>query len=157
MQPFSFSEIDVRLCTSSQPTPEQLAQLGATGVRHVINLALPSSDHAVADEAARLTAQGISYVQIPVLWERPLAAQFTLFAQVLWAMREEAVLVHCACNVRASAFVFLYRVIHEAVPLEEAAALMHGIWRPDGLWREFISTQLAEHGLDYAAVAGAAQ
>jgi hypothetical protein len=88
-----------------------------------------------------------------VLWEKPQASQFTLFSQVLWAMREDTVLVHCACNMRASAFVFLYRVLHEAVPLQEAAEIMHRVWRPQGVWQEFIASQLAEQGLDYAEVA----
>jgi protein tyrosine phosphatase (PTP) superfamily phosphohydrolase (DUF442 family) len=148
----SFSVIDDKLCTSAQPSAAQLAALGETGVRHVINLAPPGSDHAVANEAALLTAQGINYLQIPVPWAAPQAAQFTLFSQVLWAMREDAVLVHCAGNMRASAFVFLYRVVHEGEPLAEAAALLHGVWKPDGVWQDFIAAQLAEHGLDYAAV-----
>lgn len=151
----SVSIVDGLLCTSAQPSPEQLAALGGTGVRHVINLALPSSDNAVADEGARLAAQGITYVNIPVRWEQPQAAQFLLFAQVLWAMRDEPVLVHCACNMRASAFVFLYRVVHEGVPMAEAAATMHAVWRPEGPWREFIGLQLAGQGLDYETVAAA--
>jgi protein tyrosine phosphatase (PTP) superfamily phosphohydrolase (DUF442 family) len=149
----SFSVIDDNLCTSAQPSAEQLATLGDTGVRHVINLAQPTSDHAVADEAARLTAQGITYVQIPVVRESPTTAQFTLFAQVLWAMREEPVLVHCACNMQASAFVFLYRVLHEAADPGEAAAALHAVWRPEGVWRDFIAAQLEAGGLDYASVA----
>lgn len=149
----SVSVIDGLLCTSAQPSAEQLATLGGTGVRHVINLALPGSDHAVADEGARLAAQGITYVNIPVLWEAPTAAQFLLFAQVLWAMRDEPVLVHCACNMRASAFVFLYRVLHEGVALEEAAATLHAVWAPEGAWRDFLGLQLAAQGLDYEAVA----
>lgn len=149
----SVSVIDDLLCTAAQPSPEQLAVLGETGVRHVINLALPSSDHAVPDEGARLAAQGITYVNIPVAWESPSAAQFLLFAQVLWAMRDEAVLVHCACNMRASAFVFLYRVLHEGAPLEQAAATLHAVWTPEGAWRDFLGLQLAAQGLDYEAVA----
>ena len=149
----SVSIIDDLLCTSAQPGPEQLAALGGTGVRHVINLALPTSDHAVPDEGARLAAQGITYVNIPVPWEQPAAAQFLLFAQVLWAMRDEPVLVHCACNMRASAFVFLYRVLHEGVPLEEAAATLHAVWTPEGAWRDFLGLQLAAQGLDYEALA----
>ena len=149
----SFSVIDDNLCTSAQPAAEQLAALGGTGVRHVINLALPTSGGAVADEAARLTAQGITYMQIPVVWESPTAAQFTLFAQVLWAMREAPVLVHCDCNRRASAFVFLYRVLHEATDIGEAAAALHAIWMPEGVWRDFIAAQLEAGGLDYASIA----
>lgn len=149
----SVSIIDDLLCTSAQPSTAQLDALGETGVRHVINLALPGSDYAVADEGARLAAQGINYLQIPVQWERPEAAQFLLFAQVLWAMRDEPVLVHCACNMRASAFVFLYRVLHESVPIDEAAATLHAVWRPEGVWRDFLGLQLAGQGLDYEAVA----
>lgn len=145
----SVSIIDDLLCTSAQPSAAQLDGLAATGLRHVINLALPSSDGAVADEAARLTAQGISYIHIPVVWEAPRPEQFTLFAQILWALREEAVLVHCACNMRASAFVFLYRVLHEAVAQADAEAVLHTVWRPEGVWREFLQTQLATQGLCY--------
>ena len=148
----SVSVIDDLLCTAAQPGADQLSRLGETGVRHVINLALPDSDHAVADEAARLTAQGINYVHLPVVWEHPTAENFTLFAQILWAMRDDAVLVHCACNMRASAFVFLYRVLHEAVPVHEAAAVMHRVWRPQGVWHDFILQRLAEQGLDYSAL-----
>ncbi|HET8730942.1 MAG TPA: protein tyrosine phosphatase family protein [Moraxellaceae bacterium] len=149
----SVSMIDDLLCTSAQPSAEQLSALGETGVRHVINLALPTSDNAVADEGARLAGQGITYVNIPVVWESPASAQFLLFAQVLWAMRDEPVLVHCACNMRASAFVFLYRVVHEGVDLADAAVALHAVWRPEGVWRDFISLQLAGQGLDYDAVA----
>lgn len=148
----SFTQIDERLCTSAQLSPEQLSGLASTGVRHVINLALPSSDNAVSDEGARLAAQGISYVNIPVAWEDPKTEQFVLFAQILWAMREENVLVHCACNMRASAFVFLYRVLHEAVPVAEAAAVMHAVWQPEGVWQDFIRDLLAGQGLDYGAL-----
>ncbi|MDF2445909.1 MAG: hypothetical protein K0S46_1145 [Moraxellaceae bacterium] len=153
MQNASLSVIDANLCTSAQPSAAQLATLGETGVKHVINLALPDSDHAVADEAALLTAQGINYVHIPVPWESPTAAKFTLFAQMLYAMRDDAVLVHCACNMRASAFVFLYRVVHEGEALETAAAALHAVWRPEGVWQDFLTVQLASHGLDYLAVA----
>ncbi|MGH8491490.1 MAG: protein tyrosine phosphatase family protein [Moraxellaceae bacterium] len=147
----SVSIVDDLLCTSAQPSAEQLSSLAGTGVKHVINLALPTSDNAVSDEGARLTGQGINYVQLPVIWENPQPEKFTLFAQILWAMRDEAVLVHCACNMRASAFVFLYRVLHESVPLHEAVLLMHAVWKPEGVWRDFITTQLADQGLEYQA------
>lgn len=152
----SFSRIDEHLCTSSQLSPEQLSGLGGTGLKHVINLALPSSDNAVSDEGARLASQGISYVNIPVSWENPDPAQFTLFAQILWAMRDDNVLVHCACNMRASAFVFLYRVLHEAVPVEEATTVMDQVWQPEGVWLDFIRDLLGEQGIVYVASAGKA-
>ena len=56
------------------------------------------------------------------------------------------VLVHCQVNMRASAFVFLYRVIHEDAPVQEAAAKLTGVWIPDGVWKRFIDDTLAAYG-----------
>jgi protein tyrosine phosphatase (PTP) superfamily phosphohydrolase (DUF442 family) len=145
----SFLRIDDMLATSGQPTAEQLGSLADNGIRHVINLALPTSTHAVGDEAALLTAQGINYLQLPVVWEAPTLEQFNRFAQLLWVLREESVLVHCALNMRASVFVFLYRVLHEALPVDEAAAQMHRIWQPDVVWLAFIQSVLGPCGEVY--------
>ncbi len=56
------------------------------------------------------------------------------------------VLVHCQVNMRASTFVFLYRVIHEDAPVQEAAAKLTGVWIPDGVWKRFIEDTLAAYG-----------
>ena len=48
--------------------------------------------------------------------------------------------------MRASAFVFLYRVIHEDAPVREAAAKLTGVWIPDGAWKRFIDDTLAAYG-----------
>jgi protein tyrosine phosphatase (PTP) superfamily phosphohydrolase (DUF442 family) len=144
-----FLRIDNKLATSGQPTAEQLSALGGSGISHVINLALPTSTHAVGDEAARITAQGINYLQLPVLWEAPTFEQFSRFAQLLWVIREESVLVHCAMNKRVSVFVFLYRVLYEALPVDEAAEQMHRIWQPDVIWLAFIQSVLGPRGEVY--------
>lgn len=148
--------VDGRLLTSGQPTVDQLEGLAAAGLRHVINIALPTSDHAVADEAARVTAQGMNYLHLPVIWDAPSPEQFTRFSQMLWALREEPVLVHCALNMRASAFVFLYRVLHEAVPVVDAEEAMHQIWQPTGVWLDFIQKVLAPSGEVYLPAEGLA-
>ena len=144
-----FLRIDATLSTAGQPTPEQLSALGAAGIGHVINLALPSSMDAVADEAVRVTGQGINYLQLPVQWEAPEIAQFQRFCQLLWALREEPVLVHCARNKRVSVFVFLYRVLHEGVAVTEAAELMHQVWVPNPVWFDFIEAVLEPVGEFY--------
>jgi hypothetical protein len=50
--------------------------------------------------------------------------------------------VHCAANKRVSAFVYLYRVLHEGVPEEEARKDLHAIWQPDEVWSRFIAEQM---------------
>lgn len=151
----AFVQIDANLATSSQPTVDELNALSARGVKHVINLALPSSDHAVSNESALVAAQGINYVQIPVQWENPTVEQFTLFSQILWAMREESVLVHCAMNMRASTFVFLYRVLYEGAPIREAVADLIAVWEPTGVWLEFVESVLSSKGLSMSEAASA--
>jgi hypothetical protein len=52
--------------------------------------------------------------------------------------------VHCAANMRVSAFVGLYRVQRQSWPVADAFALMHEIWQPDAVWSAFIESQLAK-------------
>ena len=144
-----FLRIDDHLATAGQPTAEQLSGLAEAGIGHVINLALPTSTDAVADEAVRVTGQGLNYLQLPVSWEAPELAQFQRFCQLLWVLREENVLVHCARNKRVSVFIFLYRVLHEGVTVTEAAAMMHRIWEPDAVWLAFIEHVLEPAGEFY--------
>jgi hypothetical protein len=51
-----------------------------------------------------------------VSWQQPTYEDFALFSAVMNGARDRKVLVHCQLNMRASAFTFLYRVVHERVP-----------------------------------------
>jgi hypothetical protein len=55
---------------------------------------------------------------------------------------ERRVFVHCAANMRVSAFMFLYRVLHREVPISEARRDLHAVWEPDEVWSRFIQKQL---------------
>ena len=46
-------------------------------------------------------------------------------------------------------FGFLYQVIYEGVPMDEATSLMHAIWIPNEVWEDFIVQVLTVNGLDY--------
>ena len=63
--------------------------------------------------------------------------------------RDRKVLVHCQLNMRASAFTFLYRVIHEHVPPEEAMTALRAVWVPRDQWATFTADVLAKHGVDF--------
>jgi hypothetical protein len=60
------------------------------------------------------------------------------------------VLVHCQLNMRASAFTFLYRVVHEQVPPEEAFTALSAVWVPRDQWADFTALVLKKHGIDFA-------
>ena len=139
---YSFRAIGGRLGTAGQPTENQFQAIRQAGFEAVINLALPTSDNALANEGSVVTGLGMSYVHIPVDFKAPSSQDFQAFSRVMEAFKDRQVFVHCAANMRVSAFVFLYRVLREGVSESEAQRDLHAIWQPDEVWSRFIQNQL---------------
>ena len=138
-----------RLHTAGQPDAATLATLGEQGFELVVNLAPPSNQGAVADEGKLVAEDGPTYVNIPVSWQQPTYEDFELFSAVMNGARDRKVLVHCQLNMRASAFTFLYRVIHEHVAPEEAMKALRAVWIPRDQWAKFTADVLARHHIDF--------
>src|ERR1700751_4454314 len=128
---YSFRAIGERLGTAGQPTENQLHVIRQAGFEAVINLALPTSDNALANEGSIVTGLGMSYVHIPVDFKMPTSQDFQTFSRMMQAFEGGRVFVHWAANMRVSAFMFLYRVLHQKVPVSEAELDLHAIWEPD--------------------------
>ena len=139
----NFLRIDDRLATSGMPQPDDFAALRQAGFDVVINLALSTSDNALPNEGELVSAQGMTYVHIPVKFDAPQPADFERFTRVMDAALGQKVFVHCAANMRVSAFVFLHRLRHGA-ERSSAESDLKKIWQPDGVWREFMNRKLAE-------------
>jgi len=132
------------LGTSGMPEPEHFAAMRAAGFEAVINLALPTSDHAMPNEGELVSAQGMTYVHIPVRFDAPQPEDFDRFSRVMEVFDGRRVFVHCAANMRVSAFVFLHRLHGGDVSREEAERDLRKIWEPDAVWEEFVNRKLAE-------------
>src|SRR5262245_37755800 len=117
---YNFRIIGDGLGTAGQPTESQFQAIRETGFEVVINPALPTSDNALANEGSVVTGLGMSYVHIPVDFKTPTAENFRAFCRVMEAFDGRRVFVHCAANKRVSAFVFLYRVLHQGISRFEA-------------------------------------
>jgi protein tyrosine phosphatase (PTP) superfamily phosphohydrolase (DUF442 family) len=126
------------LWTSGQLSEPDVRHLPVLGIQVVINLALPSSPNALPAEAELVTGLGLVYVQIPVEWEHPLPEQFSQFVGVLKAFAGHKIWVHCAMNMRVSAFVYLYRKLVLGEGEEDATFPMREIWVPNETWQEYI-------------------
>jgi protein tyrosine phosphatase (PTP) superfamily phosphohydrolase (DUF442 family) len=133
------------LWTSGQLSVRDIAQLPALEIAVVINLALPTSSNALPGEAELVTGHGISYVQIPVLWEQPKLEQLRQFFKLVRSYEGQNVWVHCAKNMRVSAFVYLYRRICRGEIDLAARSLMDTVWVPNETWQVFISDALRAH------------
>lgn len=134
----AYLPISDRLATSGQPADADFALIREAGYDMVINLAPPVEMH--AQEGFIVTSTGMSYIQIPVNWKAPSLDHLEQFFRVMEANKDKKIWVHCFANMRVSAFVYLYRTLHEGVSEEEARAALHQIWEPAEAWPAFIET-----------------
>ena len=143
---YGFHSLGDKLGTAGQPTEAQFQTIRAAGFDAIINLALPTSDNAIANEGSIVSGLGMSYVHIPVDFKAPASQDFRSFCRVMEAFEERPVFIHCAANMRVSAFVFLYRVLRQHVAVSDAERDLHAIWHPDEVWSQFISNELKRDG-----------
>ncbi|MEM9620038.1 MAG: protein tyrosine phosphatase family protein [Pseudomonadota bacterium] len=130
---------------SGQPKADQFQLIQAAGYRAVINLALPDSDHAIADEGSIVTGLGMSYHHIPVKFDAPCITDLRLFNGVMQALQGQRVWVHCVVNARVSAFLFLHLHRLHGLPATAARTQLLDKWEPqmDDVWQEFLRTPKA--------------
>ena len=134
-----FLWIQERLGTSGRVLPEQLPWIAAEGFTCLINLLPEESDSWFPEEAGIVESLGMEFVCIPVLWRSPTTANLEAFYAAMDAHQNQKLFVHCAANMRASAFIYLWR-LRNGEDETEAAADLRDIWEPDGAWAEFIAT-----------------
>jgi protein tyrosine phosphatase (PTP) superfamily phosphohydrolase (DUF442 family) len=134
----NFLQLDEFIGTGGQPTAQQFNFLQEAAYRVVINLALPSSENALTNEGSLVTGLGMTYIHIPVVWEKPKMEDFNQFAQIMQALQGTKVFIHCARNMRVSCFMYLYRTIYQQVPHNIARRDLLQIWRPNETWQAFI-------------------
>lgn len=133
--------------SSGQPTREQFQAIREAGFERVVYIAFSNGSRALDDADVLVESLGMSYLHIPVEWDAPAVEEFDLFAAFMSQDRDAPTLLHCQVNARATAFSFLYRVIHQNVPVAEAKADMNTVWQPNETWRDFIFAVLARHGI----------
>lgn len=134
----NFHFVSEQLASSGMLDLKQYDHIKAYGFKHVINL-IPGNQ---IKERKHVQSLGLSYQQIPVDWGHPKAADFAEFVELMQAYGDDKVYVHCEMNMRASAFVYLYRVLHLGVNKAEAEKDLLRIWQPQGTWQQFIQQTL---------------
>jgi CubicO group peptidase (beta-lactamase class C family)/protein tyrosine phosphatase (PTP) superfamily phosphohydrolase (DUF442 family) len=133
------------LWSAGQPTRAQLAEVAEAGFETVINLALATSDNALADEAEAAQSLGMEYIHIPVVWDAPRPENLQDFMDAMDARQGKKVFVHCAMNYRASAFVALWRVLRQDWEAGEAFATQKTVWDISEypVWEKFVRESLS--------------
>ena len=127
------------IVTSGQPTADELAAVARAGYEAVINLHI-SPD--LPDEGDVVRSLGMEYVHIPVPWEHPARDHLERFFEAMDARRGQRLFVHCAANMRVSAFMALYRVQRLGWPQDRALDFVDVPTFPP-VWQTFIEEMLA--------------
>ena len=138
---FNFIQLDDCVATSGQPTEAQFSLVKEAGYTTVINLAPKSHENALGNEDEILESMGIRYIHLPVVFTNPTRDDFERFIGALESCDDDRVWVHCAANMRVSAFFFKYRTERLGWSAEQAKADLHKIWEPAklmGVWQDFI-------------------
>lgn len=143
----NYRQYSGNFASAGQPTREQLAAARHAGFERVVYLAYSDQENALPHEDRIVKNLGMEFVHIPVEWDAPTPSDFALVAAILESGAERKTLLHCAVNYRASAFSFLYRVIHEGVPVAEAKADLDAVWTPNETWRDLIFSVLDANGM----------
>ena len=123
------------LATSGQPSESDLAIIASEGFDVVINLALHDNPtYSLKDEPGTVESLGMEYVHIPVQWENPTKQDLASFCHAMSRCQGRKVWVHCAANMRVTAFMGLYLANVVGRSHTEAFALMQSVWTANPSW-----------------------
>ena len=131
--------------TAGQPSVEQFAAIQEAGYDVVVNLRPPSDT--LPNERDLVEGSGMAYVSILVIWDAPTVENVEQFFAAIQANEGKQVFVHCAVNMRVSAFMYLYRIVKQQVTPEVAVQDLHRIWEPNPTWQSLIEQVLEQNGI----------
>jgi len=143
----NYRELSERLASSGQPEEIEFKDISAAGYEVVINLAMPNSDNAIPEEGQIVSARKMIYVHLPVPFENPTPSDLRVFLGLMETFSDKKCWVHCALNMRASAFLFQYYKLVLGVPLHEANKVLLPDWQPNDVWNRFMSLKAEDLGL----------
>lgn len=140
-QSVNFRRASPHITTSGVVDAERLHALRSDGCQVLINLLPDESKYAVADERTIVEAQGITYVYIPVDFQKPTLSDYEKFAKAVEAASGQILHIHCAANYRASAFLSLYAESKGLWSSTQASEFVSELWNPSehNGWPEFMA------------------
>ena len=125
--------------TSGQPNNKQLISIANGGYEAVINLAPNTTiEGRIINEEGILKSNNITYIHIPVDFNNPLDEDFNKFVAALEQNKHKKIWVHCATNMRVSAFVFKYRRDVLGLSPKDIGEDLEAIWVPNKTWSSFL-------------------
>ena len=143
---YNFYSFGENIGTAGQPKPEEFKIINDSGFTTVINLAMKGSRGFLNDEDKIVQTLGMTYVHIPVPWDKPEEKHLREFITVMESLKNKKVFIHCMANYRVSAFMYQYFTQVRYTSEEEATSPIMIKWRPnmDENWLSFMRINLSE-------------
>lgn len=136
---YNYLVIDQNISTSGQPTQAQFLSIQQAGFQQIVNLAPHNAENALPDEASYLSGIGLPYQHIPVDFSNPSQMDYEKFVHAMNDNIDRKVWIHCAANMRVSAFIYRYRCAELGVDPSSAKRDLEKIWEPFGVWAKFVN------------------
>ena len=134
---YNYRRLSDLIATAGQPSEEELAAVAHAGFEVVVNLALHDAEYSLPDERRTVESLGLSYVHIPVAWERPSRSDLERFFEAMDKLAGRKLFIHCAANKRVSVFMALYRRQRLGWSVDTVMPDVLAIWEPDTVWSRF--------------------
>ena len=136
---FNYYKVPDLFETSGQPNNKQLISIANGGYEAVINLAPNTTiEGRIINEEGILKSNNITYIHIPVDFNNPLDEDFNKFVAALEQNKHKKIWVHCAANMRVSAFVFKYRRDILGLSQKNIERDLKAVWIPNKTWGSFL-------------------
>ena len=142
----NFYQVNDRIATSGQPSADQFSKIQDAGYRVIVNLAMADAMNAVPEEEKIINALGMTYIHIPIPFDNPGIHHLRAFLALMEAFKSEKIFVHCALNLRVSAFMYQYLILKEGRSPAQASSPYLQDWssKMDERWRTIIQLQAHE-------------
>jgi protein tyrosine phosphatase (PTP) superfamily phosphohydrolase (DUF442 family) len=141
---YNHVQVNARISTSGAITGEVIDEMAKHGYSGVINLLPETNPHALAEERQLVCARALAYHHIPVEFAAPTPGDYAAFERVLDGFpQDQKVFVHCAANMRVSAFIAIYGTRRMGWSAARAAEQIAEVWQLNDVWRVFVDAQLS--------------
>jgi protein tyrosine phosphatase (PTP) superfamily phosphohydrolase (DUF442 family) len=147
---YNYLRLSSRITTSGMPQKDEIDLIAGLGVDSVISLVPENVGSDWPGEKDRVTAAGMTFSRIPVIFKSPEIADFKLFQQWMANHATQKIHVHCEVNMRVSVFMALHRMVMENWPESRAMAPIGEIWQPNEIWQDFIKKVLTHFGIGHS-------
>jgi len=138
----AYQQINDSLASAGYVEDEQFDLIKEFGFTHVINLMPGDYSH----EDSLVKSNGMTFTQIEVDWQNPTMADLKSYFDDMKSHTGEKIFLHCQANMRASAFIYLYRIIELNEGEKSAKKTMNEIWQPNDTWANFIEQGFKKYG-----------